>query len=86
VSTTNTSRDAAQTIAPTAATLRQRVLDAIIDAGQAGLTDDEIQAHLGMPGNTERPRRRELEDAGRITNMGTRLNWRGNLCRVWIAL
>lgn len=82
----NTSQEAAKAIAPTAATLRQRVLDAITAAGKAGLTDDEIQTQLWMSGNTERPRRRELEDAGRITNMGKRVNARGNVCRVWIAL
>jgi predicted ArsR family transcriptional regulator len=40
----------------------RRILDLL--RGTPGLTDEEIQAALGLPGNTERPRRRELESAG----------------------
>lgn len=81
----NTSQAAAEANAPNAANQRERVLNAIITAGGAGLTDDEIQTKLEMPGNTQRPRRKELEQAARIEPAGTRLNTRGNRCRVWVA-
>ena len=35
-------------------------------------TDEEIQRSLKMDGNTERPRRRELELAGKIVDSGKR--------------
>jgi hypothetical protein len=85
VDTTETSREAAAVVAPKAATLRAQVLNAIIAAGDRGLTDEEIQAQLGMPGNTQRPRRRELEQAYRIDTRGYRKNDRGRNCMVWIA-
>ncbi len=67
-----------------AATLRQQVFDAIYESVD-GLTDDEIQAQLGLSGNTERPRRWELEQAGHIWQRGTRVNARNRHCAVWVA-
>lgn len=49
---------AAGAIASSAATLRARVLAYLRRNGPA--TDEQIQAGLGMAGNTERPRRVEL--------------------------
>jgi transcription initiation factor IIE alpha subunit len=40
--------------------------------GAFGATDEEMQLALGMNPNTQRPRRRELEDAGLIVRDGTR--------------
>lgn len=57
-----TSRAAAEAIEPTAATLRRQVLDFIESCGDRGATDCEIQAALGMSGDTQRPRRWELSD------------------------
>jgi hypothetical protein len=58
-----TSEEAALLIGPKAATLRARVLTYLRRQGVNGATDEEIQASLHMPANTERPRRVELEDA-----------------------
>lgn len=63
---------------------RQRIYEAIVTASD-GLTDDELQAMLGLDGNTQRPRRRELDMAGKITTNGRRTNVRGNWCAVWVA-
>jgi len=80
-----TSIDAAKAIKPNAATLRRKVLDAIEAAGPHGLTDQEIQDRLGMEGNTERPRRRELESAGFIKDSGTtRKTATGRKATVWV--
>ena len=81
-----TSRAAAANIAPEAGTLRAKVLAFIVTAGENGATDQEIQDGLGMDGNTERPRRRELEKGGFIVDSG-----RTRVCRskqaavVWVA-
>lgn len=73
------------TAAPSvAASQRARVLN-MIASSLAGATDDEIQAALKIPGNTERPRRKELETAGRIRKSGTRKNAGGRACAVWVA-
>ena len=50
-----------------------------------GATDDEIQAALGLTGNTERPRRWELFKADLIYAAGHRVNARGRKCAVWHA-
>ena len=42
------------------ATQRSKVLATIWAAGTDGLTDEEIQARLGLDGNSARPRRWEL--------------------------
>lgn len=82
-----TSVAAADGIKPTAARLREMVYDAIKDAGTHGLTDEQIQDALNMGGSTERPRRRELEQAGRIRDSGkTRLTKSGRKAAVWCAV
>jgi hypothetical protein len=53
-----TSIQAADAIKPHADTLRRQVLECIRAAGRDGLTDEQVQDALGMPGNTERPRRK----------------------------
>lgn len=59
-----TSRKAALTVAPRAGSQRWRVLTAIFNAGETGITRDELEARLGLSGNTIRPRVRELLDGG----------------------
>lgn len=66
----DTTRAAHEKIESSAATLRGEVLRFILSSG--GATDEEIQKGLGMGGNTERPRRRELEAAGLIWDSGQR--------------
>lgn len=77
---TATSIAAAEATQSSAAVARQRILDAIRAAGIHGLTREEIEAataipgepNSGIPGNTVRPRVRELiqrrliEEAGEI--------------------
>ena len=48
------------------ATLRAAVYRYVLSHGGDGATDQEIQNALDMNGNTERPRRRELEQAGLV--------------------
>ena len=52
-----------------AETARERVFQVIAEHPE-GVTDIEIQEILGMSGDTERPRRIELLDAGRIQAVG----------------
>jgi hypothetical protein len=61
-----TSLDAAKVIEPGAGTDRMRVLMALRDAGSRGMTDDELQDALNMPGDTERPRRISLCEVGLV--------------------
>lgn len=68
----DTSYTAAARVEPTAATLRREVLDFIRSRGDYGATDSEVQAALDMGGNTERPRRRELQTQGFIKDSGHR--------------
>lgn len=52
--------------------LRATVLAFIRDRGQAGATDPEIAAGLGMQSDTARARRCELRDLGMIRDSGLR--------------
>ena len=61
-----TSREAAETIEPKAATLRRMVLDFIRGQGEHGATRQEIEAGLVMSGNTVRPRVCELMEMGLV--------------------
>lgn len=80
-----TSRQAADRIAPTAATLRAKVLDAIL-AAPDGMTDEEQQNALGMNGSTQRPRRGELVAAQLVADSGRRRKTRsGAMAVVWTA-
>lgn len=79
-----TSKVAASAILPNAKTLRAAVLNYLRAYG--GATDDEIQAALNMSGNTERPRRRELEQHGLVRDSGRRrLTHSGRQAVVWEA-
>ena len=81
-----TSQAAAEAIRPNAATLRARVLRYIEARGERGATDEEIQNNLGMAGNTQRPRRKELQEAGLIRDSGrTRKTSSGREAVVWVA-
>ena len=80
-----TSRAAAESMEPAAFTLQFKVLDAIRSSAD-GLTDEELQLGIPMAQNTERPRRRELERAGKIRDSGrTRPTKSGRAATVWVA-
>jgi hypothetical protein len=81
-----TRRAAGVSIKPDAARLRARVLRYIQEQA-AGATDAEIQAALDMSGDTERPRRRELQQAGFIVDSGNvRATPSGRAAVVWVAV
>jgi hypothetical protein len=84
----HTSRKAAIEIENRAPSLREQVYTFILEQGSRGATDEEIQIALRMSGNTERPRRRELEMEGRI-GIGyypqTRFTSSGREAVVWFA-
>ena len=80
-----TSRAAAASI-DNAASLRARVYRLIEERESWGATDIEIQNELNMDGNTERPRRRELQRAGKIKDSGrTRKTPSGRSAVVWVV-
>ena len=60
----------------------RRVLEYIRGKGIHGATDSEIQSALKLRGDTQRPRRRELEQAGLIREAIQ--HRRG--CKVWVAV
>lgn len=77
--------EAAAKALPMSVVQRRRVFEAIRRAGRAGLTDQEIQRELGLDGNTERPRRGELERAGQIVESGEkRPTASGGQAIVWV--
>ncbi len=81
-----TSSAANVAIKPLAAGLRKKVLDFIASRGELGATDGEIQTALGMRGSTQRPRRKELQNAGLIQDSGTiRPSASGRAAVVWVA-
>jgi hypothetical protein len=82
---TQTSVAAAIAMQESAGTLRAKVLGAIRDAGMLGMTDEQLQASMPMPANTQRPRRRELQLAGLIRDSGMRAKTKsGRNAVVWV--
>lgn len=80
-----TSRSAAESIAPTAGTLRAMVLE-YLQSREDGATDSEMQEALDMAGNTQRPRRQELEKMGLVRDSKrTRKTPSGRMAIVWEA-
>lgn len=81
----DTSKEAAELIRGSAASLREQVLRYISQRGDRGATDEEVQIALRMAGNTERPRRRELEELGWVCRAGrTRMTTAQRRADVWI--
>lgn len=83
----STSVAAADGIRPTAARLREVVYAAIRDAGEHGLTDEEMLQATGLQPSTGRPRRVELVQAGRVRDSGkTRRTASNRSAVVWVAV
>jgi len=77
-----TSLDAALDMGPrTSETLQTRVYNYLQENGPA--TDIQIQVGLGMDGSTERPRRIELFNQGRIVDHGVHRQLNGRNATVW---
>ena len=82
-----TSRQAAEAIRPSAPTLRELVERYIREQGTHGATDQELQRQLCVDANTERPRRGELVDAGKVRDSGrTRPTSSGRRATVWVSV
>ena len=80
-----TSGAAADSIEPHISAMQARILDYLAWSG--GSTDEELQDGLKLAQSTERPRRRELELAGRVRDSGaTRKTKSGRSAVVWIVL
>ena len=67
-------------------TLRALVYEAIASSGDRGMTDPEAQAHRGLSGSTQRPRRVRLVELGLVRDSGNRrASEARRLCTVWVA-
>jgi hypothetical protein len=62
--------EAAETAVKSSVRDRDRILQAVIDSGRRGMTDTELQRACNLIPNTERPRRRELVQAGLVEKSG----------------
>lgn len=81
-----TSVAAAERVKPKSGTQRWRVLRVVVDAGEEGVTDEEVQDRIGLPLNTVRPRRLELVEGGYVIDSGdTRPTAGGSQAIVWLA-
>ena len=81
-----TSAEAAVRKGPSASIDRERVLLFLRERGEIGATDEQIQNHLGMAGDTERPRRVELLRAGLVKPEGVRKTRTGRDATVWVVV
>jgi len=81
-----TSKAAAKGVQSKNETLRSKVYRFIEVSGRYGATDDEIQDFLGLEGSTERPRRVELVEQGKVKDGGkTRATRSGRKATVWVV-
>lgn len=82
-----TSREAALAAADRAPDQKTRVLRALVAAGRAGLTDEELQEQLRLPEGSARARRIALTHAGVVRDSGrVRATRYGRDASVWIAV
>lgn len=82
----DTTRAAAAAVLPRSGTQRRKVYDAILDAagrGYGGATDLELTRATGLGGNSVRPRRLELVEAGLVVDTGHRRTADGTAHIVW---
>lgn len=81
-----TSVAAALALSPKLGRLQRMALEAIREAGLAGLTADELAERLGMDRWSIQPRTSELRRKGLIRDSGRRRpNSTGKMAIVWIA-
>ena len=81
-----TSCEAAEAIEKPAESLRGRVWGYLAGC-PLGATDEEMQRGLGMNPSTQRPRRIELVDAGKVRDSGhTRPTSSGRKATVWTVV
>jgi hypothetical protein len=82
VKSSPTSAAAGESVKEIAATIRARLLR-LLEEHPRGLTDEQQQDFLNLAGNSQRPRRRELEKLGLIRPLGTRSTRSGREARIW---
>lgn len=81
-----TSREAAERIAPVASAQAAQVFAFIARQGDGGVTDHEVQTALGVTGDSDRPRRWNRQRAGLIRDSGQRRKSpAGRAAIVWVA-
>jgi hypothetical protein len=84
----DTSLAALESVQPAVPSIRQRIYDYIASRGAEGATTDEVEAALNIPGNTVRPRMRELEFGNLKTQImfswTTRATRRGRQAHVYV--
>ena len=73
-------------VEPRMGSINQKVYDYIKSRKYYGATDQEVEAALGLDGNTVRPSRGSLVKKGLVSDSGkTRQNQKGNDCIVWVV-
>jgi hypothetical protein len=66
---------------------QNRIYAYLRDCGKHGATDEEIQDVLGIPGNSERPARRQLERDRRVKRTNRSRPTRANRpAIIWLAV
>lgn len=84
VAGSDTSRDAADSVANTALTMRMHIFDLLAKREPAGMTCDEVETALGYRHQTASARLRELSLSGAIHDTGDRrLTRSGRSARVY---
>lgn len=84
VSHSDTSNKAAEEIKPSVSRLQEVVLSAL-HKSRFGETDESLSWITGLPPNTLRPRRRELQLMGKIKDSGERRRCKsGRSAVVWV--
>ena len=79
------SRDAARIVVPRLNEIQAAVLSAVRQAGPAGMTDFELDAHFNCRKSTYRTRRAELVEKKLIVDSGIRRENEGTKRTVWVA-
>ncbi len=83
-STAETRHEAEESIKPSADACRQKVYECIV-ANPQGVHDEKIAELTGLLPNTARPRRLELERAGRIVAAGSAKTRSGRKAVTWVV-
>lgn len=80
----DTSKAAAEAIQPDAARLRSLVIDAFKEAGERGLTSNEVELKLGLRQSTASARVREVVLLGNLVESGIRKTASGRNAKVFV--
>lgn len=83
---TPTSIEAAESIQSSKAAMQEEVLSFLRGMGREGATDEQMQLGIPMAQNTQRPRRVELMQDGRVVYANKRRGTQsGRSAKVWVA-